>query len=128
MRHATRNRVAPAPEVLDRTRCLLAARHAETGLLSALRRVLVHELPDIEFLLGGGGPPPDSVWICGYDPGDVGLVRELRRSHPRARLLVTRCGGEGWGAEAVAAGADDWAPWPMPLGELANLLRLRRGA
>jgi len=119
-------RAAQAAARSARPRCLLATRHAETGLLGALRRVLARELPSIEFVLDAGSTPLDAVWVCGYDPADGGLVRELRGRHPAARLLVTRCGGDGWGPGALASGADAAAAWPMPLGELERLLRPAR--
>ncbi len=136
MRPATRARSRRAegaeprlpPARGERPRCLLATRHAETGLLGTLRAVLRRELPGIEFVLEADGAPPDSVWVCAYDPGDTRFVAELRRRHPRARLLVTRCGGSGWDREALAAGADAAAPWPLPLGELErHLSRPRAG-
>lgn len=67
------------------------------------------------------------LWLCGYELGQVELVRAWRARHPEALLLVTgRKGGGAWEAEVFAAGADETLTWPLDMARLARLLRTRR--
>ena len=68
-------------------------------------------------------PFADAVWICGYEGGAPGLVRELRERHPLAVLIVTGRGtSEGWEEEVTSAGADCACPWPLAIDHLKRIL------
>ena len=102
--------------------CFLTTLHPERALSLALVQHLSHEMPDIEFTLEEL-PFADAVWICGYEGGAPGLVRELRERHPLAVLIVTGRGtSEGWEEEVTSAGADCACPWPLAIDHLKRIL------
>jgi hypothetical protein len=110
--------------------CRLTTLHPERALSFALLEHLAHEMPDIDFTLGQGGEP-EIVWVCGFEIGAESLVRDLRRIEPAAFIVVTGRGEvESWEEGARAAGADFCCGWPLPVEELAEILRapLRRSA
>ena len=110
--------------------CRLTTLHPERALSFALVEHLAREMPDIDFTLGEGGEP-EIVWVCGFGAGAENLVLDLRRSDPETFIVVTGRGQvESWEEGARAAGADFCCGWPLPVEELAEILRapLRRSA
>jgi hypothetical protein len=90
-------------------------------LSNTLVQHLEQELPDIHFTLHGSAP--DVVWVCGYEPGAEGLVRDLRTAHPDALLVVSGRGPvQAWEPGVRAAGADFGCGWPIPVRELTRIL------
>ncbi len=105
--------------------CLLTTLHPERALSLALVQHLTEEMPDIEFTLEDR-PDVDVVWICGYERGASGLVRDVRRQHPSAVVVVTaREPMELWESEVLAAGADCASSWPLEYERLSQLLHQR---
>jgi len=126
-RSTPRSDPAPALRARPRVRgarrtCLIVPEHPERALSLALVQHFALELPDVELVLDCA--EPDVVWICGYERGHEGRVREWRRRHPRAVLVVTGKGPEElWGPAVLAAGADSVLSWPVDTGRLARVLR-----
>jgi len=114
-------RARPRPRATRRT-CLIVPEHPERALSLALVQHFALELPDVALTLECAHP--DVVWICGYERGHEGRVREYRRRHPHAVLVVTGKGPEElWGPAVLAAGADSVLSWPVDTGRLARVLR-----
>jgi hypothetical protein len=108
-----------------RPRCLLKALHRERGLAPALEQLLAAEVPEIEFTRSAP-EGVDAAWLCGYEPGNAGLIGRLRAQYPSAVLLVTAKEPEDeWAGEALGAGADYAYAWPLALPRLARLLGRR---
>lgn len=101
--------------------CLLVPAHPERALSLALVQHFAYELPGLALSLDS--THPDVVWVCGYERGHAGRIRELRRHHPRAVLVVTAKGAEEiWAPEVLAAGADAALAWPADRARLASVL------
>jgi hypothetical protein len=106
-----------------RLSCLLTTVNPERGLTVALRRNLAEVLPEIEFTLEPRADV-DAIWICGYEPGRLRLVRALRDRHPEAILVITgRDPVEDWEAEVAQAGADFAFSWPVTYDVLNTVMR-----
>jgi len=104
-----------------RRSCLLVPAHPERALSLALVQHIGDELPGLDLALEC--ERPDVVWICGYERGHAGRIREFRRRHPRAVLVVTARGPEeAWTPEVLAAGADAALAWPADRTRLARIL------
>ena len=105
-----------------RKRCLVTDMHPERGLSRALCLHLGYAMHNFEFSLDEVGEF-DCIWVCGYEPEQVGRVRELRRQYPNARILVT--GGRSrsdWQSAALRAGANSARQWPLSRVSLRQLL------
>lgn len=107
------------------TLCLLAPLHPERALSLALVQHLADEFPDVDFVLEEGAAV-HVLWVCGYERGHADLIRELRRRHPRARMLVTSRDSEDlWATEVLRAGADHALVWPLGYAQLSRVLQPR---
>jgi hypothetical protein len=85
-------------------------------------------MPDVSFTLDPRATA-DVVWLCGYESGNPGLVRELRRRAPKAEILVTgREPPELWRQEVLEAGASLACPWPMSFDRLGHVFHGLRPA
>ena len=106
--------------------CQLLTGHPEKNLARAVCSYLAEEMPDMEFVLRPR-VPAQAVWICGYESGQVELVREARRQSPEALVVVTgRAPLESWRGEVLQAGADHACGWPLSYAELSRLLHDKR--
>lgn len=102
--------------------CLLVPAHPERALSLALVQHFSYELPGLDLSLEH--EHPDVVWVCGYERGHAGRIRDWRRRHPRAVLVVTAKGPEEiWAPEVLAAGADAALSWPADRTRLTRVLR-----
>jgi hypothetical protein len=61
-----------------RLSCLLSTLNPDRGLIVALRQNLAEVLPEIEFTLEAQ-IDVDAIWLCGFEPGRLRLVRALDR-------------------------------------------------
>jgi hypothetical protein len=103
--------------------CLLSTVSPDRGLVVALRQNLTEVLPEIEFTLEARADV-DAIWLCGFEPGRLRLVRALRERHPDAVLVVTGRGPvEAWEEEVAQAGADFAFSWPVTYEVLSTVLR-----
>lgn len=108
-------------------RCWIVLAHPDLGLAPALLHHLRAEVAGLEFA-AEESPRLHSIWLCGYEPGALELLRAIRARHPEALVLVTRRGAlDAWAAEALLAGADEVRAWPLHTRELARVLLQRRG-
>jgi len=65
----------------------------------------------------------DSIWVCGYEPGQVERLRALRGRFPESHILVTgRQGEREWQSAALESGADEARRWPLSRKLLQSLL------
>ena len=65
----------------------------------------------------------DSIWVCGCQSGCTERIAELRREHPAAVIVATGHGVNGaWRGEALEAGADRTANWPIAYEALERFL------
>lgn len=110
------------PAHQPRTTCLLTPLHPERSLSHALVQHLAQEMPDIEFSLHCEAP--DVIWVCGYEPGSEALIEALRSKNPLSAIVVTGRGAViGWEEQVHAAGGDYCCGWPLPMGDLTQILR-----
>jgi hypothetical protein len=106
-----------------RLSCLLSTLNPDRGLIVALRQNLAEVLPEIEFTLEAQ-IDVDAIWLCGFEPGRLRLVRALRERHPDAVFVVTGRGPvEDWESDVAQAGADFAFSWPVTYDVLATVLR-----
>ena len=106
--------------------CQLLTAHPEKNLARAVCNYLSQEMPDMEFTLRPARPV-QAVWICGYEAGQVELIRRARGDAPDALIVVTgRAPLSAWRDEAIEAGADHACAWPLAYAELSRLLHHKR--
>ena len=107
---------------VPRPRCLVTDMHPERGLSRTLCMHLGEAIHNLEFTLEEVGEF-DSIWVCGYEHGQLARVQGLRQRYPSARIVVT--GGRSrtdWQNAALRAGADSAREWPLSHVSLKHLL------
>ena len=102
--------------------CYLTTLDPDSALSASLVGHLSDEIRTVRFTREAS-PGVDSIWLCGCRAGCGARVADLRREHPEAMIVVTGRGANGaWRSEALEAGADRTADWPIAYPALERFL------